>query len=165
MPDLLTWYRRVNEILSEVESQDTQLYTRRVVEDLFRVKKTAAAGLMKRIGGLGQVSQTSTVARRHLLLFLNKVQDTPGYANDVARIERLDQKLEAERHNLTARRHTIPVQRSPEVTIDGLPGVVLQHGRLTIDFYGTEDLLRKLYELSQAIVQDWHRFERLAEQV
>lgn len=54
--------------------------------------------------------------------------------------------------------------REPDVTIEGLPGVTIHRGRLTIEFFGTEDLLTKLYELSQAIVQDFARFERLAEQ-
>jgi hypothetical protein len=161
-----TWYRRINEIRSEVESTDAQVFTRRALEDLFRMKKTATVALMRRIGGLGQVGQVQTVSRRHLLLFLHKVEANPAYQNEIARWENLDRRLEAERKDLSARRRIIPsVERQPDVTIDGLPGVQIRRGRLTVDFYGTEDLLRKLYELSQAIVQDWHRFERLAEQL
>ena len=165
MPDLPVWYRKINDIRADVESSDVQLYTRRSIETLFGIKKSAAAELMHRIGGSGQVAHVSTVSRRHLLLFLYKVQDNPGYQNEVARRENLVRKLEAERKNLSARRHVIAVERAPDVTIDGLAGVTIHRGRLTVDFYGTEDLLRKLYELSQAIVQDWHRFERLAEDV
>ncbi|MBX7123254.1 MAG: hypothetical protein K1X42_14085 [Opitutaceae bacterium] len=160
------WFRRINDIRSEIEACDVQVFTRRALEDLFRMKKTATVALMRRIGGVGQVAQAQTVSRRHLLLFLHKVQSNPAYQNEISRWERLDRCLEAERSDLAGRRRLIPgVEREPDVAIDGLPGVEIRRGRLTVDFYGTEDLLRKLYELSQAIVQDWQRFERLAEEV
>jgi hypothetical protein len=41
------------------------------------------------------------------------------------------------------------------------PGVQLRAGELRIEFHGTEDLLRQLFELSQAIVNDYERFEEL----
>ena len=42
-----------------------------------------------------------------------------------------------------------------------LPGVHLQPGELRIEFNGTEDLLQRLYELSQAIVNDYQTFEEI----
>ena len=148
-----------------MEDADVQLYTRRAIESLFGIKKSAAAELIRKIGGTGRVAQVGTVSRRHLLLFLHRVRQDPAYQNEIARREALDRKLEAERKDLSARRHLIPVEREPDVTIDGLSGVTIRRGRLVIDFDGTDDLLRKLYELSQAISQDWHRFEHLAEEV
>ena len=165
MPYLPSWARKVNEILEVVESSDIQVFERRSIESLFQVKKSVAVTLMGRIGGLGRIGTSQSVDRRHLLLFLHKVQIDPRYGAEAARLERVEKKLEAERRDLSARRHIIPVERHIDVAIDGLPGVLLQHGQLTIDFWGTEDLLRKLYELSQAIVQDWNRFEKLAEEL
>ena len=160
------WFRRIKDIQDCIESCDQQVFTRSSIEDLFQIKRTAAAGLMRRIGGLGRVAQTQTVSRRHLLLFVHKVQEQCDYHNEVARLERLDQKLEDERAVLAARRRPIQgADRRKQVAIDGLPEVKISPSRLTIEFHGTDDLLRKLYELSQAIVQDWNRFEHLAEQI
>ena len=39
----------------------------------------------------------------------------------------------------------------------------LRPGELHIEFFGAEDLLRHLYELSQALVNDFGRFQRAVE--
>ena len=43
------------------------------------------------------------------------------------------------------------------------PGVALEAGHLHIAFSGTEDLLGKLFELSQAASNDFDRFRAAAE--
>ena len=43
------------------------------------------------------------------------------------------------------------------------PGVALEAGHLHITFSGTEDLLGKLFELSQAASNDFDRFRAAAE--
>jgi hypothetical protein len=40
----------------------------------------------------------------------------------------------------------------------------LQPGELRIEFYGAEDLLRHLFELSQAMVNDFARFQSAIEE-
>jgi hypothetical protein len=56
---------------------------------------------------------------------------------------------------------------SPEVfsrkLADLSPGVALEAGHLHIAFSGTEDLLSKLFELSQAAGNDLDRFREAAE--
>ena len=48
--------------------------------------------------------------------------------------------------------------------ISDLPaGVHLQPGELRIEFNGTEDLLRRLYELSQAILNDYGKLREICE--
>ena len=42
-------------------------------------------------------------------------------------------------------------------------GIALEPGHLHIEFSGTEDLLAKLYELSQAAANDFDRFRAAAE--
>jgi hypothetical protein len=42
-------------------------------------------------------------------------------------------------------------------------GIHLKPGELRIEFRGAEDLLRHLYELSQAIVNDHERFQKAVE--
>ncbi len=45
------------------------------------------------------------------------------------------------------------------------PGVALEAGHLHITFSGTEDLLGKLFELSQAASNDFDRFRTAAEPI
>jgi len=50
-------------------------------------------------------------------------------------------------------------------TVEDLPaGIHLRPGELQIEFFGIEDLLRHLFELSQAIVNDYPRFQKLVEE-
>jgi len=42
-------------------------------------------------------------------------------------------------------------------------GIHLKPGELRIEFYGAEDLLRHLFELSQAMVNDFGRFQAAVE--
>jgi hypothetical protein len=42
-------------------------------------------------------------------------------------------------------------------------GIHLQPGELRIEFFGAEDLLRQLFELSQAMVNDYGRFQEAVE--
>jgi hypothetical protein len=42
-------------------------------------------------------------------------------------------------------------------------GIHLRPGELRIEFFGAEDLLRHLYELSQAMVNDFGRFQTAVE--
>jgi hypothetical protein len=59
----------------------------------------------------------------------------------------------------------IPVQ--PNVRdnrLADLPsGIHLKPGELRLEFTGTGDLLRQLFELSQAILNDYRRFEEIIE--
>ena len=43
-------------------------------------------------------------------------------------------------------------------------GIELRPGELRIQFYGAEDLAAKLFELSQAMANDWQAFARAVEQ-
>jgi hypothetical protein len=83
------------------------------------------------------------------------------------RKERLDQAVDQLRRNQAAARVRIPVQ--PDVggrKIAGLSaGVALEAGHLHIQFSDTEDLLAKLYELSQAASNDFDRFRAAAEPI
>jgi hypothetical protein len=71
------------------------------------------------------------------------------------------------RRHQTAARVKISVQ--PDVFSRKLAelsaGVALGPGHLHIEFSGTEDLLSKLYELSQAASNDFDRFRAAAEPI
>ena len=81
------------------------------------------------------------------------------------RKERLDHAVDQLRRQNAAARVRIPVQ--PDVfgrkMSELSAGVALKPGHLHIQFSGTEDLLAKLYELSQAANNDFDRFRAAAE--
>ena len=62
----------------------------------------------------------------------------------------------------------IQVVAAPDVRdrrLADLPaGIHLRPGELRIEFFGTEDLLRHLFELSQAILNDYPRFQQIVEE-
>ena len=43
-------------------------------------------------------------------------------------------------------------------------GILHQPGELRIEFFGAEDLLRHLFELSQAMINDYARFQAAVEE-
>jgi hypothetical protein len=80
------------------------------------------------------------------------------------RYTRLATELKRLQREAVARAVRVPV--SPDTTgktMTGLPNVRISKGQLTIEFFGTEDLLQQLFELSRAIANDYQTFQRLAE--
>ena len=57
----------------------------------------------------------------------------------------------------------VPTSATENQMADLPPGVHLRAGELRIEFHGTEDLLRHLFELGQAIVNDYKKFEEVCE--
>jgi hypothetical protein len=78
---------------------------------------------------------------------------------------RILQELELGRRLAPGRKVQIPVAADVQkrVLADLPKGIELRPGELRIEFAGTEDLLRRLFELSQAILNDYERFEKLVE--
>ena len=93
--------------------------------------------------------------------------DGEEFQRETQRKERLDQAVDKLRWHQTAARVKIPV--APDVfnrkLADLSPGVALEAGHLHIAFSGTEDLLGKLFELSQAVSNDFDRFRAATEPV
>ena len=87
------------------------------------------------------------------------------FQRESRRKERLDHTVDQLRRQHTAARVRISVQ--PDVFNQKLAnlssGVILEAGHLHIAFASTEDLLRKLFELSQAASNDFDRFRAAAE--
>jgi hypothetical protein len=72
--------------------------------------------------------------------------------------------LAQHRSELVARQ--VVIRADPDVQeVKDLPaGVHLRPGELRIEFFGTEDLLRHLFELSKVIAGDFVRFHALIEE-
>jgi hypothetical protein len=79
------------------------------------------------------------------------------------RRQRLHETLEETRRHRAAARVILPVAGDANLrTMGDLPsGVHLQLGSLKVEFGQAEDLLAKLFELTQAAAQDFDGFRRM----
>jgi hypothetical protein len=119
---------------------------------------------MQHFGGY-KVGQTFLLDREKLIARLEALQTSDAFDREQQRKTRILEELERARRRAPARKVRIAV--APDVqerVIDDLPaGIHLRPGELRIEFFGTEDLLQHLFELSQAIANDYARFEALVE--
>jgi hypothetical protein len=139
---------------------------RSIIESLFGLRRRQAIELLHRFGGY-QAGLTFLVDRRLLIDHLQRLANGEEFQREMRRKERLEDVVDQLRRHRAAVRVKIPV--APDVfdrKLADLPlGVALEAGHLHIDFSGTEDLLSKLFELSQAASNDYDRFRAAAEPV
>jgi hypothetical protein len=83
----------------------------------------------------------------------------------VNRRSRVVEELDRTRRQFAARRVRIPAAADVDARrVRDLPGdKMLKPGELRIEFFGAEDLAAKLFELSQAMANDWSAFARAVE--
>ena len=81
-----------------------------------------------------------------------------------ARHTRVEEALEQVRQEREARKQRAVVPRSTlELKIEGIPPTVsIRPGELRVEFSGADDLFRQLFELAQAMKNDYERFKALA---
>lgn len=115
----------------------------RAIEKLFRVRRRRAIELLNTFGGF-QTGKTFLIDRLELIAQLERLRDGEEFQIEDRRRTRLLEDLERHFQDLPA-------------------GVRLQPGELRIEFFGAEDLLRHLYELSQAITNDYAAFQQRVE--
>jgi hypothetical protein len=166
MPANPLWLLQIPEIVSLLETFDVPVVDRAIVERLFRLRRRQAIELLHRFGGY-QAGRTFLVDRHLLIEQLRRLGDGEEFRKESQRKERLDHAVDQLRRHRTAVRVKVAVQ--PDVLsrklTDLSPGVALEVGHLHIAFSGTEDLLGKLFELSQAASNDFDRFRAAAEPV
>jgi hypothetical protein len=167
------WLSKVPEIIERIEDSRQQYFDRRDIEALFQLGTTAAWKVMRLIGpadhlaevmGVGSRAQDRLVARKDLLRFLLKLSRSPEFYSEQARREKIERTLADTAFTLKARRLVIQPGPSSSDTIKGLPASIrLRPGQLEIEFFGTEDLLKQLWALAQAITHDYIRFQEICE--
>jgi hypothetical protein len=164
MPAKAQWLLQIPEILSLLEAFEVPVVDRAIIERLFGLRRRRAIELLHRFGGY-QAGRTFLIDRRLLIDHLQRLADGEEFQRESRRKERLDHTVDQLRREQTAARVKISVQ--PDVfsrkLADLLPGVALEAGHLHIAFSGTEDLLSKLFALSQAASNDFDRFRAVAE--
>ena len=115
---------------------------------------------MHAVGGY-QTGQALLIDRAVLLQQLEALAAGTEVAIEYGRRRRLLDSLEKVRRHRAAAAVRIPVEAAAtERSMARLPaGIVLQADSLHVDFRGAEDLLAKLYELSQAVGNDYDSFK------
>jgi hypothetical protein len=163
MPPKPSWILQLPRIKKILESADTPVVDRASFEKLFGVRRRRAIQLMHHFDGY-LAGRTFVVERTKLLESLRRLGRN-DYDWELTRRTKLASEIETARRLLPARKVRLMV--SPDATdrrmADLPPGVHLRAGELRIEFHGTEDLLRHLFELSQAMVNDYKKFEEVCE--
>jgi len=164
MPAKALWLLHIPEIIAMLEAFDVPVVDRAMIERLFGLRRRRAIELLHRFGGY-QAGRTFLIERSHLMAELQRLAEGEEFQTESRRKERLDHAIDQLRRHNAAARVRIPVP--PGVLHRKLaelsPGVALEPGHLHIEFAGAEDLLAKLYELSQAASNDFARFRAAAE--
>ncbi len=157
------WLHALPQIRETVAAMTTPVVDRACFEKLFGVRRRRAIQLMHRFGGY-QAGRTFLVDREELLVALKNFDQTET-DREVSRRTKVVAELERARALFPSRKVQIIV---PPAVMDNRmadlpPTVRLRPGELRIEFFGTEDLLRQLVELSQSIVNDFGRFQDVCE--
>jgi hypothetical protein len=164
MPVKKTWLLRLPEIRAELTAMEVPVVDRAVFERVFGLRRRRAIQLLHHFGGW-QAGRTFLVDRLSLLRQLEPLEASAEFALEQQRRQRLVDVLERLRRSRAGARVLIPVNTAADDAVGaGLPaGVQLERGCLRIQFENVEELLRKLYELSQAAANDFPRFRAAAE--
>ena len=165
MPAKSQWLQQIPDLLSLLTALPSPVVDRSIIENLFGVGRRRAILLLHQFGGF-QSGQTFFVDRLALIRQLEGVRDGEAFQTERARRNRLAQDLERTQQLAPGRKVKIAAAEDVrDRRLADLPaGIHLQPGELRIEFFGTEDLLRHLFELSQAILNDYKRFQEIVEE-
>ena len=164
MPYQPSWFHRLDEILETLRGMESSHLDRLAVQKLFAVRERRARQLMAGLPGL-RAGNASAVARQALIARLEETAKGGLFQWEVNRRARVVEELDRTRRHLAARRVRIPAAADArDIRVEDLAGrMELKPGELRIEFYGAEDLAAKLFELSQAMANDWQAFARAVE--
>ena len=165
MPSQPAWFHRLDEILETLRGMESSHLDRQAVQKLFGVRERRARQLMAGLPGL-RAGNAFAVARLALIARLEETAQGGLFQWEVNRRARVVEELERTRRQLAARRVRIPAAADArDLRVEDLAGrMELKPGELRIEFYGAEDLAAKLFELSQAMANDWQAFARAVEE-
>jgi hypothetical protein len=152
------WLLRVPEILQEVQALDVPVLDRALFERLFHVGWRRAIDLMHTFGAY-QTGQALLIDRPVLISQLEALAAGTEFALEQGRKQRLVDSLEKLNRHRAAAAVRIPVTAGGEHSVACLPAeICLQADSLRVEFNGAQDLLAKLYELAQAVADDFDGF-------
>ncbi len=162
MPDQPSWIHRVDSILRALQQDDevNSYLDRPAVERLFGISSRQANRLMQRCEEPFFIGRSAVVSRRTLIALVSNWSASGEVEREHRRRKRLCEILAVERDALKSRRISIAVSSGDmERTFMNLPrGIHLEHGRLTVEFENSTELLEKLFGFVQAVSNDFDGF-------
>jgi hypothetical protein len=165
MPRKSEWTEQLPAALDELRQFPAPVVDRAILEKVLRIERRTAIRLMNRFGGF-QSGKTFLIDRLHLIEQLEEIDHGDDVSIERERRARLADELERTRRLAPGRKVKIEAPAAVrDRRMKDLPaGIHLQPGELRIEFFGAEDLLRHLFELSQAMVNDLERFQAAVEE-
>ena len=164
MPAKPQWLLRLPQIVEVLESMITPVLDRASVEQLFGVGRRRAIQLLHRFGGY-QAGTAFLIDRHDLIAQLKVIRHGETFSREAKRRYRVLRELDEASRLQKARAVKVQVSREEIDRVRGLPdGVTVETGKLVVEFDGIEDLLRRLFKLSQSAARDFYAFEKAIEQ-
>ena len=164
MPRKAEWIEQLPSALEELRRFPAPVIDRSILEKVLHIRRRTAIRLLNRFGGF-QSGKTFLIDRLQLIAKLEEIDRGDDVTAERDRRARLADELEKTRRLAPGRK--VRIDTATDVrdrVMQDLPaGIHLRPGELRIEFFGAEDLLRHLYELSQAIVNDFGRFQAAVE--
>lgn len=154
------WIQQLPQILETVKAYTETHFDRNSIEKLFSIKRSGAHKFMSKLGA-AEVDRVLILPRRKLLDYLVSLHDEVDMER--RRRERLAVTIEEAKKDVKAHSVSFAVSKTVfETTFPGLrESITLGPGKLEIRFDGAQDLLVQLFELGQAITNDYLGFESL----
>jgi hypothetical protein len=159
MPAKPAWLLRVPHILEDLRSLSEPVVDRSMCERLFRIRRRRAITLMQEFGAY-QSGRTLLLERTVMIDKLEALQQGQEFHRERKRKQKLRDGLDELHRHRAAAKVRIPVL-APELRkhLPELPVGVHVHDReLTIKYTDVEQLLQRLYELSQTAAADFDAF-------
>ena len=162
MPAKASWLLQVPEILEVLRgAPEADWLDRGSMEALFGVHRRRAQQLMSRLDGF-RSGRTFLVRKETVIEALERTARGEEFLYEARRQRRLAENLDNSRREAVGR--GVPIRVAGDVRerrVAELPADIdLQAGRLTITFRGAQDLMSKLFELSQAMLNDPAEIQR-----
>jgi hypothetical protein len=158
------WIHRIPAAVRILRSSTAPFADRSDVERILQVSRRGAVRILHRLGA-AELGRNLVIDREQLIARLLAVASGEEVQYERRRFQRLEQELATAAKDFRARH--VAVKSSPAIedtTMRSLPSSVrLRPGRLEIDFGSPEELLTRLYDLSQAVANDYPTFELLTE--
>jgi hypothetical protein len=159
MPAKPAWLLRIPEIVDELQSLTVAVVDRSMCERLFCVRRRRAITLMQEFGAC-QSGRTLLIERVTMIHGLEALQEGQEFKGEQHRKQKLRDSLDELHRHRAAAKIVIPVlppelrRQLPELPV----GVYIRDRELAIEYDNVEQLLQRLYELSQAAADDFEGF-------
>jgi hypothetical protein len=165
MPAQPAWFHRLDAILETLRGMSASHLDRLAVEKLFGVRERRARQLMAGLAGL-RVGNAVAVSRLALIERLEQTMASGIFEWERNRRARLIEELDRSRRVMAGRNvHIKSPANVVELRFANLcQDIFLRPGELRIEFHGAEDLATKLFELANAISNDWLSFAAMVEE-